>query len=130
MVQPKDQSQFHNASNVDTERLPNEGDRVVPEPGRQTQEKDWGPDLVQPHLKVLYLFAGAQRKNDVGKYVRRKAKQKRWRLTFREVDLVRNGSTDDLLDETVWQPLQNSLRRGEWNALLATPPCCEFSRAK
>ena len=113
--------------------------------GLATQEVDWGPKecrqdetLRSPsperkakrHLRVLYLFAGVQRRNNIQKYVKQKCRKRKWKLTFKEVDLAQHGVTDDLLEDKNWLPLRKSLNEGEWDTLLATPPCGEFSRAK
>ena len=45
------------------------------------------------------------------------------------VDILRHGSDDDLLDLERQQNFLESIDRGEWDLVIATPPCNTFSRA-
>ena len=71
-----------------------------------------------------------RRKNNISKYVKKLCLKKKWRHTIREVDLLLHGDADDILVDQTWIPLRDSLRAGEWDTLVVTPPCSDFSRVK
>ena len=46
-----------------------------------------------------------------------------------ELDII-NGSTADLCDDSTWGSLIKRIREGEYHAVLMSPPCSTFSRAR
>ena len=81
-------------------------------------------------IRVLYLFAGEKRKNDLREKLVQVASRSSIEIVMKEVDLLRHGSEDDVLEDKVWYPILDSLARGDWDYLIAAPPCGDFSRAK
>ena len=81
-------------------------------------------------LRVLYLFAGRKRKNDIQAHLIYYAKLRGLELVVKEVDLLIHGEDDNILDDKVWQTILKDLERGEYDAQILSPPCNEFSRAK
>ena len=73
--------------------------------------------------KALYLFAGLKRHSDVGEYLRGLG----WEIC--EVDILRDKS-QDLSKESLQQRLLSKVQRGEFWAIIASPPCDTFSRVK
>ena len=81
-------------------------------------------------LRVLYLFAGRKRKNDLKSYLDKHAALNNLTLHMKEVDLLQNGENDNVLDDKVWHQILETISRGDWDTIVGTPPCNEFSRAK
>ena len=46
------------------------------------------------HVNVIYLFAGKQRKADIGDFLRKAERQRRIKLTLKEFDIERNKNQD------------------------------------
>eukprot|EP00973_Karenia_brevis_P088517 12274148-Karenia_brevis.AAC.1 len=78
-------------------------------------------------LTILYLFAGAKRKSDVGDFMEQLAKEKGIMLHLHEIDLLIGGDCHDLSKEDVWQQVLTLLPSVD--GVLATPPCHTHSRA-
>ena len=94
--------------------------------------------LVKPlskRLRVLYLVAGAERKADVGECVVKAmaaARQKTGLACYVEVenvDILRNPESGDLLVAARREGLLARIAAGEFDLVLAAPPCNTFSRA-
>ena len=94
--------------------------------------------LVKPlskRLRVLYLFAGAERKADIGECVVRgmaKARQQsglECSAEVENVDILRDPAGGNLLDESRQADLLSRITTGEFDLVLAAPPCNTFSRA-
>ena len=49
-------------------------------------------------------------------------------LTVEDYDVV-NGQGGDLSDDMVWDPLLDKLEVGSFSVVIASPPCCTFSRS-
>jgi len=81
-------------------------------------------------LRVLYLFAGRKRKNDLASYLYKQAALNNLTLHLKEVDLLQNGEEDNVLDNKVWRQILETIERGNWDVIVGTPPCNDFSRAK
>ena len=80
----------------------------------------------EPHRTkptVLYLFAGLQRKSDLGDLLRKRG----WETT--ELDILRSAS-DDLSALDRREKLLREISTGKYTALVASPPCDTFSRVK
>ena len=81
--------------------------------------------LVAKTTRVLYVFAGKQRKCDVAHFLHLSLKDE---LTIKEVDICRDGT--DVLDEASWQSMIDSISAGAWDVLIITPPCSTWSRVR
>ena len=80
-------------------------------------------------LRVLYLFAGADRKTSVASYLRVLAEKKGWQLSIEEVDIRRNPKQD--LSVTDFQDaIIAKISSGEYHAILCTPPCSTWTRVR
>lgn len=80
-------------------------------------------------LRVLYLFAGEERKTSVASYLGALAEKKRWRLEIEEVDIRRNPQQD--LSATKFQDkIIARIASGEFHAGLCTPPCSTWTRVR
>ena len=89
------------------------------------------PSSFQQRLRVnvLYVFAGAHRKSDVGDQLRTMQLEFGFDMDIREVDLLRS-TTDDVTITSFWEGLLNDLRTGLYDCLVITPPCNTHSRAR
>ena len=81
-------------------------------------------------LRVIYLFAGKKRRNDIGSKLEHYTKLRKLRLVMREVDLLIHGSSDDILDDKVWNQVVDELKQGKYDTQILSPPCNGFTRAK
>ena len=80
-------------------------------------------------FRVLYLFAGAKRRNDIAAELKDIVKNASgMTVTIGEVDLCR-GREHDLLDPAVWARVEPSLKSGVYQMVLASPPCNTWSRS-
>ena len=80
-------------------------------------------------LRVLYLFAGKPRKADVRFWLSQICEAAGTELPLHEVD-IRRDATMDLLDEQLAKQFRSQIEAGEWGAVIVTPPCNTFSRAR
>lgn len=80
-------------------------------------------------LKVLYLFAGAERKTSVVSYLKSMASKKGWAVDALEVDLKR-GDHFDLSQEGLQDSLVSRIAAGEFHVVICTPPCSTWSRVR
>ena len=79
--------------------------------------------------KVLYLFAGTDRRTSIRSVLRRFSSiQTDQEIECEEWDICR-GPQYDLLDEEVQQKLLRRIEAGEFIAVLLSPPCASWSRA-
>ena len=87
-----------------------------------------GPAQELKALRVLYLFAGIERKCDLKHFL--EVMQAAWgcRLEMQEVDLLRDVCHDVQID-AFWDGLMAGLDAGSWDLLICTPPCNTHSRA-
>ena len=81
-------------------------------------------------LRILYLFAGERRKNDIRAKLEIKCKRREVGLILKEVDLLLHGEEDNMLDDKAWHRVMESIDRGDWDLQIVTPPCSDFSRVK
>ena len=72
--------------------------------------------------KVLYLFAGPERKSGVGSMLTKLG------FVVIEVDILKNRLHDLSIGTTQQRWLQR-IAAGEFDAVLASPPCSTYSRA-
>lgn len=87
------------------------------------------PDSVGFTLRVLYLFAGEERKTSVASYLRALTEKKGWRLEIEEVDIRRSPQQD--LSVTDFQDrIIARVSSGEFHAVICTPPCSTWTRVR
>lgn len=77
---------------------------------------------------MLYLFAGRQRKFSVAYYLRKMAKEFKCKIEVVELDILRDRKCDFTRPKVQRKWLQR-IQRGEFHALVSSPPCSTFSRA-
>ena len=71
-------------------------------------------------LKVLYLFAGAERKTSVVECLRRLTKDAGWELEAHEIDLKR-GEGFDLTQERLQSKILSDIAAGLFHCVICTP---------
>ena len=79
--------------------------------------------------RVLYLFAGGERKTSVVEQLRKILQKKGWDLEAVEVDLKR-GDQWDLSDESLQDSIIKDLEAGKYHGVICTPPCSTWSRVR
>ena len=81
-------------------------------------------------LRVLYLFAGTDRKTSVRSVLERFSKfySEGFTIECEEWDICR-GPHQDLLEEKTQKDLLARIARGEFTAIILSPPCASWSRA-
>ena len=82
-------------------------------------------------LRCLYLFAGPARAQDLPSAFLSLASSPDsppLKFIWRQVDILRDG-LDDLLLEDLRQSFLDDISSGLFDLVVATPPCCSFSRA-
>ena len=103
------------------------------EPCVQTKGLDTtyqGKDSAQGKVfRVLYLFAGEHRKSSIGSFLQARCKAEGIPLRLKEVDLLRGKEQHNLALDEIWEPIGASIEAGEWDVIVATPPCNTHSRA-
>jgi hypothetical protein len=77
----------------------------------------------------MYVFAGSQRKNDVGGHLKLLQTESGFVMTLKEVDILR-GDGNDVTNTEHWDGLMMELKSGNFDVLIITPPCNTFSRAR
>lgn len=80
-------------------------------------------------LRVLYLFAGQERKTSVASYLRKMAEKKGWKLIMEEVDIERDPK-EDLSAHDFQAKIIARITSGEFHAVLCTPPCSTWTRVR
>lgn len=88
-----------------------------------------GPVRTPSTLRVLYLFAGPRRRADISEFLKIRTSQLNVPLILEERDLLQHGAADDLANEDVWKEVSTSIRAGQYDVIVASPPCNTFSRA-
>ena len=81
-------------------------------------------------LRVLYLFAGAQRKADVREHLQDLCRTDSVGLHFEEIDVLRDPIKHNLLDDSVWQSVLDQISAKKFDVVITTPPCDTFSRVQ
>ena len=74
-------------------------------------------------MKVLYLFAGQERKASIANILRKRG------ATVLEVDIIRNPK-QDLTQLSQRQYYLTLISQKTWDVVITSPPCDTFSRAK
>ena len=80
-------------------------------------------------LRVLYLFAGEERKTSVAAYLRALAEKRGWQLIIEEVD-IRRSPKQDLSVTDFQDAIIARISSGEFHAILCTPPCSTWARVR
>ena len=78
---------------------------------------------------VLYLFAGKERRADIGFFLKEAAAKEGCILVLDEFDILR-GEDQDLTQDNTWERLKSKLEHGFYDAVIVAPPCNTFSRAR
>ena len=78
---------------------------------------------------MLYLFCGKPRRADIKFFLKRLSREQNFHLVVREVDIERSES-DNLLEQSLWQELWEEIKAGKWDAVVLSPPCNTWSRAR
>ena len=81
-------------------------------------------------LKVLYLFAGTSRKGSVNAALTRLCQRMHFDLIMDVIDVLRGGRKHNVLLPRTRQKILSDVTGGKYDAVLASPPCCTFSRAR
>ena len=103
-------------------------------PSKEEEKKqEWlGAEPVSPpssKKKVLYLFAGKDRRTSIRSVLERFSKNFGGQeVECEEWDICR-GPDNDLLDEETQRSLLQRIESGEFFAVLLSPPCASWSRA-
>ena len=79
-------------------------------------------------LRVLYIFAGIERRSDIREYLSGLCGELNMALSMEELDTCRNPA-HDVLQESVQDALVQRLESREFDVLVVTPPCSTWSRA-
>ena len=93
-------------------------------------EQDLHRDCGRRKLQILYLFAGARRKSGLAGSLHRAAANTGIHVQVREVDVLQGGQKNNLLRPSLRQKLMEEINSGAFYAVIASPPCSTFSRAR
>ena len=80
------------------------------------------------HVNVIYLFAGKQRKADIGEFLRAAEQRGLISLQLKEFDIERQAD-HDLTNQDLWSEIFTLIQSGNW-IVIVSPPCNTFSRAR
>ena len=80
------------------------------------------------HVNVIYLFAGKQRKADIGEFLKAAEQRGLIKLQLKEFDIERQ-SDHDLTNQDLWSEIFTLIESGNW-VVIVSPPCNTFSRAR
>ena len=84
-------------------------------------------------LRGLYLFAGHARRTDLpaamSDLLQSPETYPNMEIEWTQVDILRNGAADDLLDDDRRQGILEDIRSGKYHFVIASPPCSSWSRA-
>lgn len=88
------------------------------------------PPKAMTVVRVLYLFAGTKRKASVKEYLSQGCKKANLKLKMLEVDILRRARNHDLQCNRRRKRFLDKIRAGDFDVVLASPPCGTFSRAR
>ena len=80
-------------------------------------------------LRLLYLFAGAERQTSVVAVLRKMCSSKGWQLDATEIDIKRD-KMHDLSREEFQKDILSRIALGEFDVVVCTPPCSTWSRVR
>ena len=86
--------------------------------------------LAKRPCRVLYLFSGASRKGSFGEELRKKAGRLQLPLVVTEMDTLNAKRKHNFLRPQVREQVLRTISSGEVDAIVASPPCSTFSRAR
>ncbi len=78
---------------------------------------------------MLYLFAGEHRRTSVAAFLKEKAAAGKFHVEIEEIDIARNHQ-DDLSLQSKQEEIIKRIERGEFDAVICTPPCSTWSRVR
>ena len=81
-------------------------------------------------MHVLYLFSGIQRKASIKDHLLRMTKGKDIKVKVTEVDILRNRRKHDLRPAARRRAFIQKIKAGDYDFVIASPPCGTFSRAR
>ena len=81
-------------------------------------------------MSALYLFAGPGRKSGFAEALHQACKNHGWVANVTELDILRGGRSHDLLRPSLQDRYSEKVRKGEYDIVVASPPCNTFSRAR
>ena len=81
-------------------------------------------------LRILYLFAGKARSGSLVTELKVEAVKKNINIFFTEIDILRGGPRHDLLSRARRTRIIDKVKDGFYMAVVASPPCSTFSRAR
>ena len=86
-------------------------------------------------LRVLYLFAGKERRADIGDCLKELAGDYlqnygiALKVELTEVDTLRGGAAHNLLDSSICDHYLALVEKGHYHIVILAPPCNTFPRA-
>ena len=80
-------------------------------------------------LRLLYLFAGAERQTSVVAMLRKMCSSKGWQLEATEIDIKRD-KMHDLSREEFQKDILSRVSLGEFDVVVCAPPCSTWSRVR
>lgn len=114
---------------AEKDRVQKESQLQGAEPHRSTAPVKRGHFEKKRRFKALYLFAGAERKSDLEDCLKQLQAEYDIEVECNSIDLVR-GKDHDILEDQVWPKLRKDIQESKYNAVIITPPCNTFSRAR
>jgi hypothetical protein len=110
---------------------------IIPEPESPASMPDlipipMLPDIImdavleKPNLRVLYVFAGAERKSDVRHYL---SQYSDFTLEMVEIDILRGGKSHDVLSQPVFTGILGDIASAQYDVVVITPPCNTWTRS-
>ena len=80
-------------------------------------------------MRVVYFFAGVERKASLADFLSQLCKASGQGLQLEEVDIYRKGSDHDLLSKSVQDAYISDIESGLFDYVILSPPCGTWSRA-
>ena len=78
---------------------------------------------------MLYLFAGEHRRTSVAAFLKEKATAGKFHVEIEEIDIARDHQ-DDLSLQSKQEEIIKRIERGDFDAVICTPPCSTWSRVR
>ena len=79
-------------------------------------------------FKILYLFSGKRRKTDLKSVLWEEGLNHSLEMNVTEFDII-NDPSQDLLDDGVWETIQQDIKNRVYDLIVVSPPCATYSRA-
>ena len=94
------------------------------------------PWVTSRRTRALYLFAGEHRQADMGAVLQSAILEFNaldhaceYKVIVDEVDILRGGEAHDLRDPRRQEHFLERIAAGDWEIVMAAPPCSAYSRA-